>query len=98
MKKILFLNPNKWGRGITAIWIASHSSILKKNGFEVKLFDSTFYLNWTNNETEYNTANKQYKKSKYFVPLHMDRYNWCLRVWKYSTEMTYYTVMDLKED
>ena len=67
MKKILFLNPNKWGRGITAIWIASHSSILKKNGFEVKLFDSTFYLNWTNNETEYNTANKQYKKSKFVV-------------------------------
>ena len=46
-KKILLLNPNKWGRGITPIWIASHSSILKKNGFDVKLFDCTFYKDWS---------------------------------------------------
>ena len=30
MAKVLFINPNKWGRGITHIWIASHSSALKK--------------------------------------------------------------------
>ena len=30
MAKILFINPNKWGRGITPIWVASHSGLLKK--------------------------------------------------------------------
>ena len=65
MVKVLFINPNKWGRGITTIWIASHSAILKENGFDVELFDCTFYKNWTNDETNYNTANKQYKKTDY---------------------------------
>ena len=65
MLKILFINPNKWGRGITTIWIASHSAILKKMGFHVELFDCTFYKNWTNDETKYNTANKQYKATEY---------------------------------
>jgi len=65
MIKILFINPNKWGRGITTIWIASHSAILKKMGFEVDLFDCTFYKNWSNDETNYNTDNKQYKPTDY---------------------------------
>lgn len=65
MLKILFINPNKWGRGITTIWIASHSAVLKKMGFQVELFDCTFYKNWTNDETKYNTANKQYKATEY---------------------------------
>ena len=30
MAKILLVNPNKWGRGITHIWIASHSGLLKR--------------------------------------------------------------------
>ena len=66
MVKVLFINPNKWGRGITTIWIASHSAILKAKGFDVELFDCTFYKKWTNDETNYNTANKQYKKTDYF--------------------------------
>ena len=65
MTKILFLNPNKWGRGITTIWIASHSSVLKENGHNVELFDSTFYKEWSDNEVKFNTKNKQYKDSDY---------------------------------
>ena len=65
MAKILLINPNKWGRGITHLWIASHSSLLKRNGHNVKLFDSTFYKNWSLNEIEYQSKNKQYKKSTY---------------------------------
>jgi anaerobic magnesium-protoporphyrin IX monomethyl ester cyclase len=66
MAKILFLNPNKWGRGITPIWIASHASVLKSRGHFVELFDCTFYEYWTNNELKFNTKNKQYKESNYF--------------------------------
>ena len=65
MSKILLINPSKWGRGITPIWIASHSGILKLNGHDVELFDATFYKNWTNNEVKFNTDNKQYKPSDY---------------------------------
>ena len=37
MTRILLINPSKWGRGITPIWIASHLSILLKEGkHEVK--------------------------------------------------------------
>ncbi len=64
-KKILFINPNKWGRGITTIWIASHAGCLKRLGCDVKLFDCTFYKNWTDLEIELNTKNKQFKKSDY---------------------------------
>tara|TARA_S200000501_G_scaffold335828_2_gene340752 strand:+ start:2043 stop:3485 length:1443 start_codon:yes stop_codon:yes gene_type:complete len=64
VKKILFINPSKWGRGITPIWIASHFSILKEK-FDVKLFDCTFFKNWTDNENEYNTQNNQYLKTEY---------------------------------
>ena len=65
MAKILLINPSKWGRGITPIWIASHSACLKKDGHEVELFDATFYENWTFNETSYNTNNKQYSPTDY---------------------------------
>lgn len=65
MAKILFIYPNKWGRGITPIWIASHYSILKQD-HKVELFDATFYKDWTENELEFNTKNKQYKESNYF--------------------------------
>jgi radical SAM superfamily enzyme YgiQ (UPF0313 family) len=64
MAKILFISPNKWGRGITPIWIASHYAILKKD-HEVFLFDCTFYQGWTENENNYNTKNEQYKNSGY---------------------------------
>ena len=50
MTKILLLNPNKWGRGITSIWIPSHAAILKDRNHQVRLFDSTFYKNWTDDE------------------------------------------------
>ena len=65
MAKVLLINPNKWGRGITAIWIASHSAALKAAGHQVELFDSTFYSNWTENENKYNTLNKQYLPTDY---------------------------------
>jgi len=63
--RVLLINPNRWGRGITSIWIASHSAILKKHGHSVKLFDCTFYKSWQLNELGYNTSNLQYKKSDY---------------------------------
>ncbi len=66
MSRILLLNPNKWGRGITTIWIASHSALLKKNGHQVELFDSTFYKDWSDHELKFNTKNKQYKVSDYY--------------------------------
>ena len=66
MAKVLFINPSKWGRGITPIWIASHSSVLKSNNHNVELFDSTFFENWSEkNEIKYNTSNNQYQPSNY---------------------------------
>ncbi len=65
MAKILIINPNKWGRGITHIWIASHTGILRHNKHEVDLFDCSFYSEWSQYENNYNTDNQQYKKSNY---------------------------------
>jgi len=65
MAKILLINPSKWGRGITPIWIASHSALLKSKNHEVHLFDSTFYKDWSIDELSFNTSNEQYKPSKY---------------------------------
>ena len=65
MSKILLLNPNKLGRGITHIWIASHSGILKRNNHRVELFDATFYSNWSLNEVKFQTKNQMYKKTNY---------------------------------
>ena len=65
MARILFINPSKWGRGITPIWIASHSALLKSKGHSVKLFDATFYQDWSIDEVAFNTENKQYKPSDY---------------------------------
>jgi anaerobic magnesium-protoporphyrin IX monomethyl ester cyclase len=65
VSKILLINPNKWGRGITHIWIASHSGILKRNNHIVDLFDATFYSNWSLNEVQFQTDNKMYKKTNY---------------------------------
>ena len=55
MSKVLLINPNQWGRGITHLWVASHLAILKKFNHEVKLFDSTFYNDWSQDETGFNT-------------------------------------------
>jgi len=65
MAKILFINPNKWGRGITSIWISSHSGILKKSGHQTALFDCTFYNKWTDSELKINTENKQFIPTDY---------------------------------
>ncbi|OEJ63839.1 B12-binding domain-containing radical SAM protein [Magnetovibrio blakemorei] len=65
MARILLLNPSRWGRGITPIWIASHAAVLKAHGHEVSLFDTTFFLDWAQNENAFNTANLQYKPSPY---------------------------------
>ena len=37
----------------------------EKNGFQVELFDATFFSNWSDNEIGYNTKNNQYKPSNY---------------------------------
>jgi anaerobic magnesium-protoporphyrin IX monomethyl ester cyclase len=63
--RILLLNPSRWGRGITPIWIASHAAVLKERGHEVALFDATFFRDWSQNENKYNTANLQYRPSSY---------------------------------
>ena len=65
MAKVLFINPNKWGRGITHLWITTHSSILKKENHEVELFDCTFYSKWTDDEVGYATQNEMFKPSDY---------------------------------
>ena len=65
MAKILLIQPNKWGRGITSIWIPSHTGILKARNHDVKLFDCTFYKNWTENELDFNTRNQQYQPTEY---------------------------------
>ena len=36
-----------------------------KDKFDVKLFDCTFYSNWTDNEIIFNTSNKQYLPTEY---------------------------------
>ncbi len=74
-KKILFVNPNKWGRGITTIWIASHTGCLRKLGYEVKLFDCTFYKDWTDLEIELNTVNNQFKKTDYLKKINWNKNN-----------------------
>jgi len=66
MAKILLINPNKWGRGITHIWIASHSAFLKKNNHQVVLFDATFYKNWTLNEVSFATNTGMFRPTNYF--------------------------------
>jgi len=63
--KILFLYPSKWGRGITPIWVASHTSLLRHHGHKVSYFDCTFFAEWTDNENETNTLRGQYKSSDY---------------------------------
>lgn len=65
MAKILLINPNKWGRGITAIWIPAHVGYLKSQGHDVEYFDATFYSEWTVDEISYNTENKQYQPTDY---------------------------------
>ena len=73
--KILLINPNKWGRGITTIWLASHSGCLKRSGHNVELFDCTFYKNWTDSEIEINTTNKQFKSSDVNILLNRVKFN-----------------------
>ena len=64
--KVLFLHPNKWGRGVTAIWVASHLGILNKNpNIQSEIFDFSFYEDWTDNENKFNTKNLQYLESDY---------------------------------
>ena len=65
MAKVLFIYPNKQGHGVTAIWIPSHTAVLKSSGHQVELFDCTFYRNWTVDETMFNTKNMMYKPSDY---------------------------------
>ena len=73
MSKILLINPNKWGRGITHIWIPTHTAVLRDKGHDVKLFDCSFYLDWTVNEVAFNTDNMMYKKSDYDKKINIKR-------------------------
>lgn len=72
MARILLLNPSRWGRGITPIWIASHTPVLKAQGHEVALFDATFFRDWAQNENAFNTANLQYQPSPYDTLIRFD--------------------------
>jgi anaerobic magnesium-protoporphyrin IX monomethyl ester cyclase len=65
MSKILFISTNKWGRGVTTIWIPSHAGLLKNKNHICELFDCTFFSEWTSNENIYNTVNKQYQPTDY---------------------------------
>lgn len=65
MSRVLLLNPSRWGRGITTIWVASHVAVLKAQGHDVELFDTTFFRDWAQNENAFNTANLQYRPSPY---------------------------------
>jgi anaerobic magnesium-protoporphyrin IX monomethyl ester cyclase len=65
MARVLLINTNKWGRGITSIWIPSHTGLLKRQGHVCELFDCTFYKSWTDNENTFNTANHQYQPTDY---------------------------------
>jgi anaerobic magnesium-protoporphyrin IX monomethyl ester cyclase len=71
MAKVLLIHPNKWGRGVTAIWIASHTAVLRSRGHEVELFDATFHDDWSVDEVAYNTANEQYRPSDYASHIQM---------------------------
>ena len=72
MARILLLNPSRWGRGITPIWVASHTAVLKAQGHEVDLFDTTFFRDWAQNENAFNTANLQYRPSPYESLIELD--------------------------
>lgn len=63
--RVLLLYPNRWGRGITALWIASHTAALRHAGHEVELFDCTFFADWAQHEVAFNTANRQYAPTEY---------------------------------
>ncbi len=65
MARVLLLQPNRWGRGITSIWIPAHAAALRDAGHEVRLFDATFYRDWSQDENRYNTLNKQYRPTDY---------------------------------
>ena len=45
--KVLFLYPNKWGRGITPIWLASHNGVLKKMDLRLIFLIVPFFQNNT---------------------------------------------------
>jgi radical SAM superfamily enzyme YgiQ (UPF0313 family) len=72
MSKILLLNPNRLGYGFTPIWVASHTGTLKKECHQVKLFDATFYKDWSENVLEANTKTQMYKPSDYNIPMKND--------------------------
>ena len=72
MARILLINPGRWGRGITPIWIASHAAVLKSRGHKVELFDATFFRDWAQNENAFNTANLQYRPSSYETMISYD--------------------------
>lgn len=65
MARVLLLQPNRWGRGVTSIWIPAHTASLRQAGHEVRLFDATFFTGWSQNETRFNTLNKQYRPTDY---------------------------------
>ena len=67
LSKILLINPSRWGRGITPIWIASHTAYLKQHSHDVQLFDCTFFEEWAYDEHKFNTDNKQYQQSDYRI-------------------------------
>ena len=71
MAKTLLINLNRWGRGITTIWITSHAATLKSHGHEIMLFDASFCNDWRVDEISYNTNNLQYTPTDYKTKIKM---------------------------
>ena len=97
MAKVLILYPNKQGHGVTAIWIPSHTGVLRSRGHQVELFDCTFYKNWTVDETTFNTNNMMYKPSDYsnYVSFKEDDIFNSLQIYidKYKPDMIFWSAL-----
>ena len=68
MARVLILNTTQWGRGITPIWIASHTGILRNYGHTVELCDLNFLSKWSKFEVDYNQDNNQYLETPDYLP------------------------------
>lgn len=92
MASILLLNTTQWGRGITPIWLASHSGILKSHGHTCNLCDFNFLECWQKDEVNYNSQNGQYLPVSYsysysdlepktYLSSHIKKYNPDIIIW-----------------
>jgi anaerobic magnesium-protoporphyrin IX monomethyl ester cyclase len=67
--RILLLNTTQWGRGITPIWVASHTGILRQGGHDVFLCDLNFLSEWSKFELSKTHNETQYAKATHYSPI-----------------------------